>query len=227
MPYDGATAPCRRRAGPVASGPAGVPGVGPTAMTSAERNRLSRRARLAFPARRSLVAPATALLHAGVVARFGVDADAWLPLALVAFCVPIALIDLDHRVIPDRLTAPAAVVGLAVAAAVDPAGLPERLLAAGGAGGGFLLVALVAPEGMGMGDAKLVGVLGLFLGASVVPALLVALVAGTLAGVVVMARKGVRDGRKTALPFGPFLVLGGLVALFAGESLVNRYLQAL
>lgn len=180
-----------------------------------------------IPARYPLVEAATALLYAAVVARFGLDADLWLPLAMVTFCVPIALIDLDHRIIPNRLTAPAAVLAVAIAAAVDPGSLPERLIAAGSAGGAFLLIALIAPNGMGMGDVKLVAVLGLYLGASVAPALFVALIAGTLVGVAVMARKGVQDGRKTAVPFGPFLVLGGLVALFAGPALIDLYLHAI
>ncbi|HEY8584908.1 MAG TPA: prepilin peptidase [Capillimicrobium sp.] len=179
-----------------------------------------------IPARYPLVEAATAALYAAVVLRFGLDADLWLPLAMVTFCVPIALIDLDHRIIPNRLTAPAAVVAVAIAAIVDPSSLPERLIAAAAGGGAFLLVALAAPQGMGMGDVKLVAVLGLFLGASVAPAIFVALVAGVLVGALIMRRKGVRDGRKTAVPFGPFLVLGGLVALFAGPAMIDLYWHA-
>ena len=93
------------------------------------------------------------------------------------------------------------------------------------AAGGFFLVALLAyPRGMGMGDVKLAAVLGLFLGRDVGPALFVALVSGTLIGAVVIARKGAREGRKTAVPFGPFLALGGVVALFAGDAMVDWYL---
>jgi leader peptidase (prepilin peptidase)/N-methyltransferase len=113
-----------------------------------------------------------------------------------------------------------ALVGL-----TDPGGLPEHLIA-GAAGGGFLLAAALAyPGGMGMGDVKLAGVLGLFLGREVAAALLVALIAGTVAGAVVMARRGTREGRKTAIPFGPFLALGGLAAFFAGDDLVAWYLD--
>jgi leader peptidase (prepilin peptidase)/N-methyltransferase len=153
--------------------------------------------------------------------------DLWLGLAMVAFCVPIALVDLRRRIIPDRLTAPAAALALALAAALDPGSLPERLVAAALAGGAFLAVALVAPDGMGMGDVKLVAVLGLYLGAAVAVALVVALLAGTAFGVAVMARRGVRAGRKAAIPFGPFLVLGGLVGLVAGPALLDLYVGAL
>ncbi len=74
-----------------------------------------------------------------------------------------------------------------------------------------------------MGDVKLAGVMGLFLGAAVAPAMLIALLAGLLVGALVIARKGARAGRKTAVPFGPFLALGSIVAVFAGEPLVHGY----
>ena len=107
----------------------------------------------------------------------------------------------------------------------EPHQLPERLIAATAAGGVLFLVVLAYPKGMGMGDVKLLAVMGLVLGRSVAPALLVALVAGTLVGVVVMAKRGVAEGRRTAIPFGPFLALGALVGLFAGPALVNAYLH--
>jgi leader peptidase (prepilin peptidase)/N-methyltransferase len=78
---------------------------------------------------------------------------------------------------------------------------------------------------MGMGDVKLAAVMGLVLGRAVGPAMLVALISGTVVGALVMARKGVRDGRKTRIPFGPFLALGSVVGLFAGDALVNVYLH--
>jgi leader peptidase (prepilin peptidase)/N-methyltransferase len=76
---------------------------------------------------------------------------------------------------------------------------------------------------MGMGDVKLAAVMGLFLGRAVAPAMLMALVAGVLAGAVVIARQGAGSGRKTAVPFGPFLALGAVVAIFVGEDLVRVY----
>jgi leader peptidase (prepilin peptidase)/N-methyltransferase len=84
---------------------------------------------------------------------------------------------------------------------------------------------LAYPRGMGMGDVKLAFVLGLFLGRAVAPALFVALIAGTLVGAAVIARKGAAEGRKTAVPFGPFLALGAVVALFAGDAMVDWYLN--
>lgn len=149
-----------------------------------------------------------------------------LGLTLTALLVPIALIDLDHRLIPNVLTLAGAVAAVAIGLATDPAGVPEQLLAAGAAGGFLLAAALAKPGGMGMGDVKLAAVLGLFLGWEVGVALLVALLSGTLIGLVVIARRGMEEGRRTALPFGPFLALGGMVALLAGSQLVDAYVRA-
>jgi leader peptidase (prepilin peptidase)/N-methyltransferase len=169
-------------------------------------------------------ATSAALAIAVVLTRSGAH-DVALGLVLVALLVPIALIDLDHRLIPNRLTGAGALAALAIGLATDPGGVPQQL-AAGAAAGGFLLIAALArPGGMGMGDVKLAGMLGLFLGREVAVALLVALLAGTLAGLVVIARRGAQRGRKTAIPFGPFLALGGVVALLAGPAIVDWYLS--
>ena len=164
------------------------------------------------------------LLCALVVVAKGADADALLGLALVLLLVPITLIDLDHRIIPNRLTLIGAIIAPLLVAFTDPGALPEHLIAGVAAGGFFLIALLAYPSGMGMGDVKLAAVLGLFLGRAVGPAIFIALVAGTLVGALVIARKGTREGRKTAVPFGPFLALGGVVALFAGDAMVDWYL---
>jgi len=176
-------------------------------------------------ARYPLVEFATAALAVAVVLVKGVDRDAWLGLVLVLVLVPVALIDLDHRIIPNRITGPAAVAAIAIGALTRPEHLTEQLIAGLAAGGFLLLTALAYPRGMGMGDVKLAAVLGLFLGRSVGVAMLVALVAGTLVGVAIMVRKGTAQGRKTAVPFGPFLALGGVVALLAGAPVVTWYLH--
>ena len=150
-------------------------------------------------------------------------AELVLGLVLVAFLVPIALIDLDHKIIPNRLTLPAAVLAVVLGTALDPGGEVERLIAGAAAGLVLGLPALLKPSGMGMGDAKLVAVLGLYLGAAVAPAFLVAFVLGTVVGIAIIARKGMSQGRKTAVPFGPFLALGALVGILAGNELVNAY----
>jgi leader peptidase (prepilin peptidase)/N-methyltransferase len=114
------------------------------------------------------------------------------------------------------------VVGIAIVAIADPASLPERAAAAAGAGGFLLVVALAYPRGMGMGDVKLAAVLGLYLGQAVVPAMLVGFAAGALVGAAIIARKGVA-ARKDAIPFGPFLALGGIAGLWFGDPVVHWY----
>lgn len=171
-----------------------------------------------------VVEAVTIALCALVVLAKGTDPDAWLGLALVLLLVPVTLIDLDFRIIPNRLLLVGAVVALGLLAAFEPGELPGHLIAAAGAGGFFLVAALAYPSGMGMGDVKLAAVLGLFLGRAVGPAVFVALVAGTVVGALIIARKGAREGRKTAIPFGPYLALGGLVGLFAGDAVVDWYL---
>ncbi len=183
--------------------------------------------RSSISVRYPLVEALCAVLAIAVVStRHGLH-DIVLGLVLVALLVPIALIDLDHRLIPNRLTLAGAVAALAIGLATDPAGAPEQLIAGAAAGGFLLLAALARPGGMGMGDVKLAGMLGLFLGRDVAVALLVALLAGSLVGIAVMARRGVAEGRKTAIPFGPFLALGGCVALLAGPAIVDGYLHAI
>jgi leader peptidase (prepilin peptidase)/N-methyltransferase len=172
-----------------------------------------------------LVEALTAALCAGAALADHSAVRIALSVTLILVVVPAALIDLEHRIIPNRITALGAVLALAIGLALDPAGEPARLIAGGAAGGFLLIAALAYPGGMGMGDVKLAGVMGLFLGAAVAPALLIALVAGVVLGAVVIARKGAHAGRKTAVPFGPFLALGALLAIFVGHPLVDVYVN--
>jgi leader peptidase (prepilin peptidase)/N-methyltransferase len=172
-----------------------------------------------------LVETLTAALCVGAVIAHHSAASIALSVALVLLVVPAALIDLEHRIIPNRITALGAVVALALGLAFDPGGEPARLIAAASAGGFLLIDVLAYPSGMGMGDVKLAAVMGLFLGSAVAPALLIALLSGVLVGALVIARKGVSEGRKTAVPFGPFLALGALIAVFLGHQLVDIYVK--
>jgi leader peptidase (prepilin peptidase) / N-methyltransferase len=177
--------------------------------------------------RHPAVEAVTGVLCAAVVVRFGADRDAWLGLALVLLLVPITLIDLDFRIIPNQLTLLGAVVAVVLVLATRSDELTAHLIAGAAAGGFLLIAALVYPSGMGMGDVKLAGVLGLFLGRAVAPAMLAALLTGSLVGMGIIALKGAQAGRKTRIPFGPWLALGGLVGLFAGDTIVDWYLDSL
>jgi leader peptidase (prepilin peptidase) / N-methyltransferase len=179
----------------------------------------------AISPRYPLVELATAVLYALVVAVKDEPVDIALGLLLVTALVPITLIDLELRLIPNRITLPAAVAALIAAALLDTSFVPEQLIAGAAAGGFFLLAALAYPRGMGMGDVKLAGMLGLYLGRAVGPAVFIALIAGVLVGAAIIARKGAQEGRRTAVPFGPFLALGGLVGFFVGDAVVDAYLD--
>src|SRR5579875_3386086 len=177
-------------------------------------------------ARYPLTEAATGALFAAVVIATRARPAVWLDLCFVAALVAITRIDLEHRIIPNRILALLAVLALGLTAILSPGELPARLIA-GAAGGGLLLAAALAyPGGMGMGDVKLAAVMGLVLGPALGPALLVALLGGALVGVAIIARRGVAAGRRTAIPFGPFLAIGGLVGLFAGQAIVHGYLKA-
>jgi leader peptidase (prepilin peptidase)/N-methyltransferase len=164
-------------------------------------------------------------LYLATVAVLWSDAtEVLLGLVFVTALLAVTLTDLERRVIPNKILLAAVLGGLAIVSVGDPASLPERLIAAAAAGGGLFLVALAYPKGMGLGDVKLAAVMGLFLGRNVAPALLVALLAGSVVGLVMIAREGAA-ARKRAIPFGPFLALGGVVALLAGDHLVDWYLS--
>jgi leader peptidase (prepilin peptidase)/N-methyltransferase len=164
----------------------------------------------------------TAVVFALVAAVCGFDAELALELPFAALMIAVAAIDLEHRIVPNRLLAPAAIWALAGWAVVDAGFLPEAVAAGAGAFAFLLLAALAYPAGMGMGDVKLAGTMGLFLGLSVIPALLVAFLAGSIVGIAIVAREG-RDARKKGVPFAPFLALGGIVGLLAGSELISLY----
>lgn len=177
-------------------------------------------------ARYPLVEATTGLLWAAVVlARWDDAGGIVLGILFVTFLIPITLIDLDVRLIPNKLTIPAAVLAVVTIVVLDTDFLVEALISAAGAFAFFFLAALAYPRGMGMGDVKLAGVMGLYLGRAVAPAIFIALIAGVLVGGIIIARLGATAGRKTAVPFGPFLALGGVIALFAGDALVDEYLK--
>jgi leader peptidase (prepilin peptidase)/N-methyltransferase len=168
-----------------------------------------------------------AALFAAVALRFHDDAgELALGLVFVSMLMAITLTDLERRIIPNKILLVGSVIGLAIAAITDPGSVPERLAAGAGAGGVLFLAALAYPGGMGMGDVKLAAAMGIFLGVEVIPAMLIALLAGSAVGIAMIIRHGAA-ARKQAIPFGPFLALGGVVGLLAGHTLINAYLSAM
>lgn len=183
-------------------------------------------------ARYPLVELLTAGLFAVVTAEVGVrwSLPAWMYLSAVA--VALALIDLDVHRLPDAIVLPSypiALVLLGVADGLDGHldALGRALLGAALLGGLYLALHLVRPDGMGFGDVKLAGVLGLYLGhlgwgPLAVGGFLAFLLGGVVGGAVVLVR---RSGRGSRIPFGPFMLVGAFVALLAGDALSDGYLR--
>jgi leader peptidase (prepilin peptidase)/N-methyltransferase len=170
--------------------------------------------------RLAVVVLGTALLGGACGLVFGFTLEA---LAAAFFCwvlVVVTRTDLEHRLIPDLIVLPGAVV-LLVLRTVDDPGL-EWILSALAAGLVLFVVVLIYPRGMGMGDVKLSAFLGAGLGISVIVAMFVGFFLAFVPAAIVFARHG-RDARKHAIPLGPFLALGGVVALFWGDSILDWY----
>jgi leader peptidase (prepilin peptidase)/N-methyltransferase len=184
-----------------------------------------RSCRTRIPARYPLVelSVGAAFAATALVLR-GDGAELALGLVFVAMLAAITLTDLERRVIPNVILLAGALIGTVIVGATDPGSLPERAAAAAGGGGFLLLAALLYPRGMGMGDVKLAAVMGLFLGVSIVPALFVGIALGGLVGLGLMLRYG-PEARKHAIPFGPFLAIGGVVGLLAGSQMIDAYLN--
>ena len=139
----------------------------------------------------------------------------------VAVLVAVSVTDLERRIIPNRIVLPATAAALVVQTAREP-GL-EWLLAAIGAGGFFLVLALVYPAGLGMGDVKLAAFLGAWLGSEVIVALAVGSLLGAGAALVVLGTRR-SEGRRALLPYGPWLAAGGVAALFFGDAVLDAWL---
>jgi leader peptidase (prepilin peptidase) / N-methyltransferase len=167
---------------------------------------------------------ATALLVAACVLRFGLSGRMVVAALFCAVLVAVTATDLTHRIIPNRIVVPAAVVLLAAQTALEPR--PEWALGALGAAGFLFLAVLAYPSGMGMGDVKLALVMGAALGKTVAVAMMLGMFAALVPSVVLVARHG-SAARKMGIPFGPFLALGSVLALFWGGRLLDGYLGLL
>ena len=174
-----------------------------------------------IPARYPAVELLTAVAFAAVVAVRGADSQLLLELPFVAMLIAVAGIDLEHHIIPNRIVVPATAWALIAALLVARSDLGELLIAGAAAFLALLLAALAYPAGMGMGDVKLAGVMGLYLGLAVAPALFAAFAVGAIVGVGIVIVSG--GDRRRGVPFGPFLALGGIVGVLAGPELVDLY----
>ena len=166
----------------------------------------------------------TAILVAACVLDFGLTPKAAVAAFFCAVLVAITATDLTHRIIPNRIVLPAFVAILVAQTVIEPS--PQWVLAALGASAFLFAAVLAYPAGMGMGDVKLALVMGAALGKTVPVALMIGMFAALVPAVVLFARHGAA-ARKMGIPFGPFLALGSVIALFWGEELLDAYLGAL
>lgn len=195
-----------------------------------------RRISLRYPAVEALVG----LLFVASYARFGLEWALARALVFVCFLVLVTFIDLDHQIIPFKLSLPGLVLGLAASFLPDSTlGLAGATIGAA-AGAAFVIFAILLwryllagvfrkfgvnqKEGMGWGDMPLAAMIGAFVGwQSLLVALFFAVLAGIVVGLVQRARGKASKGQP--MPFGPFLALGGLVGLFFGTDLFNLYIR--
>ena len=177
-----------------------------------------------IPWRYPAVELATAVLFAACFLAFGLTAYAFLAAGFCAVLVAISAIDVEHRIVPNRIVVPATGIVLVANTLIDPS---VEWLLGGLAGFAFLFIAAVIyPAGMGMGDVKLAALLGVMLGRDVAVALMAGMLLAIVPSVVLLARHGSK-ARKMGIPFAPFLAGGGIVALFAGGQLLDAYLSLL
>jgi leader peptidase (prepilin peptidase) / N-methyltransferase len=177
-----------------------------------------------IPARYPAVELVTAALIGACVFTFGLTAEAALASFFCAVLVAISAIDLEHRIVPNRIVLPATAVLLPLHTLVDPS--PQWVLGALAASLFLFLAVLAYPAGMGMGDVKLALFMGAMLGKTVGVALMVGMIAALVPAAFLLARHG-SAARKMGIPFAPFLAFGSLVALFFGEQLLDAYLSLL
>jgi len=163
------------------------------------------------------------LFVAATLVHWDDPAEVAIDMVFVTMLAVVTLTDLERRIIPNKVLLAGSVLCLAIAVPTDPGGVPERAIAAAAAGGLLFAAAFAYPQGMGLGDVKLAAAMGLFLGRAVAPAILIALLVGSAVGLALIARHGTR-ARKMAIPFGPFLALGSVVAMLAGDQLIDLYL---
>ena|SRR6266498_3545849 len=164
----------------------------------------------------------TAALFVAALLRFGISAD--LVVALIFLCGLVAItgIDLERQIIPDVITLPGIATGFVLNLATGRVSWLDALLGILVGGGIFFVIILISPAGMGGGDLKLGAMMGAFLGWQLgLLAILLGVLSGGVVAVCLLALG--RKGRKDAVPFGPFLALGGALSMLWGKSILAWY----
>src|SRR5918995_3191668 len=172
-------------------------------------------------ARYPAVEATTGLLFGVAAYQFGVSLALLPALVLISALIPLAVIDLEHRLLPNAIVGPATLAGLVLSILANPAGWWIYPLSAIAVAGALLGLALIYPSGMGMGDVKMGGMLGAFLGPYAALAVFLGALIGAVTGGLLMAAGKMR--RRSAPPFGLFMALGGVISLFVGPQLWSLY----
>ncbi len=170
-----------------------------------------------------LVEALTGILFALAAYEFGLSLSLAWALVLISVLVALAGTDFEYRLLPNAIVVPAAVVGFLLSAVVDPEGWWIYLVSAVAVAAGLFALALAYPGGMGMGDVKMGGMLGAFLGPYAALAVFIGALLGALVGGVLMVTGTIERG--SALPFGVFLALAGVFTLFLGQDAWGWYLR--
>jgi leader peptidase (prepilin peptidase)/N-methyltransferase len=162
--------------------------------------------------------------YAFIICNFGLNINGLIYALLYSSLIVVTFIDLEHQIIPDRITLPGIIIGFILGATVLPVGWQNSLIGLFLGGGLFYLVAVLSRGGMGGGDIKLIAMIGAFLGwQSALLTIFLGALAGSVVGLFLMTFKG--KGRKHRVPFGPFLALGAVAALFWGNYIINWYIN--
>src|SRR5215218_8031042 len=174
-------------------------------------------------ARYPAVEALTGLFFGTAAFEFGVTLALLSALVLIAALIALAVIDLEHRLLPNVMVGPAALAGLILSILANPAGWWIYPLSALAVAGALLVLALAIPGGMGMGDVKMAGMLGAFLGPYAALAVFLGALLGAVTGGLLMVTGKMQ--RRSALPFGLFMALGGIISLFVGPQLWDLYMN--
>ncbi|MFQ5432913.1 MAG: prepilin peptidase [Nitrospinota bacterium] len=177
-----------------------------------------------FSPRYAAVEAITGLLFAACYAAFGLTATAAVYMVFVSALVAVVFIDIDHFIIPDAITLPGIPIGLLCAWLFLPLSISDALIGVLVGGGILFVIAVIAPQGMGGGDIKLLGMVGAFLGwKSALITIFLGSLVGSVGGIIGMIALG--KGRKAKIPFGPYLAVGALLAMFFEREIIDFYIR--
>ena len=176
-----------------------------------------------IPIRYPLVEAITGIAFALTFWRFGLTWPLLIAWAFIVAMVAVAFIDYDHMIIPNKIVLPGAVVGLTASVAIHPQRWWVYVAGSLGAAAFMFLLAMLWPGGMGPGDIKMALFMGAVLGAYVIVAVFAAFLFGSVVGVHMIVVQ--KRSRKARVPFGPYLAMGAVLAILAGEAILRSYMN--